>query len=422
MSDQGRFFWMRTIAVVAAACAGPVQAQTRAQTSSAAELGSVTQRADGGLAVQGVTLGSFRLFPAMTAVVSYDDNIYNRRSPEVADGYARIAPSADLRSLWSRHSLSLRLDGDSRRYFDTSSENSDQFGLDVASRYDISRTTTLSATGSVSRRIEPRGTGGDVFLAGGPNTFDEKTVSLALRTLPGRLLLEVRGNTSRFDYLDNDNGSTVIDLSFRDFVSTSAGVRAGYAVGPGAYVFVDGSRNWARYPNTGAGLIDRASDGYAVNGGVRVDLNPLVGGEISLGYLRQNFDFPQFSDVSGVSYAASVFWNPTPLLSLNLRANRSVQRAPVLASAGIDQNVFQLSADYQPTRRILVTATGQYVRSSFRGVGVADDQFSQTVTARYNLNRYVDITGAVNLRQRNANVAERDYAGKSVRFGIVAKY
>ena len=183
---------------------------------------------------------------------------------------------------------------------------------------------------------------------------------------------------------------------------------------------MDGARNWARYPNSTT--TDRASNGYSISSGVRVDLNPLIGGELSAGYIKQNFSSSLFSDVSGLSYSAAVFWNPTPLLSVHLSANRSIQRAPVIASAGIDQNALQATVDYQPLRRLLVTATGQYVRSTFRGVNVSDNQFVETLTGRYNVNRYLDLTGTVNFRQRAANVSTRDYTGSSVRLGIIAKY
>jgi hypothetical protein len=421
MLSTGNVLLGRGAIVAAMLCSGAAQAQTQTQSTTAAEQGSVTQQTDSGLAPTGVTLGSYRFFPTLSSTVSYDTNIYNRRTPEVSDGYARFAPSVDLRSLWARHSLALQVDGDVRRYFKNTSENSAQYGADVAGRYDIASNALLFVTGDIARRIEPRGTSGDVLLLGaGPNTYYQKSVGLTLRTTPGRLLFELRGNAGRYDYVDNRSGNTVVDLSFRDFVSTSLGARAGYAVGPGTYIFVDGAKNWARYPNSTT--TDRNSDGFSLNGGLRINLNPLVGGELAVGYIKQNFSSPLFSDVSGLGYSGSIFWNPTALLSLRFNANRSIQRAPVIASAGIDQSRFELSVDYAPLRRLLFTASGQYVRSAFRGLGVSDDQFVETFTGRYNVNRYIDLTGAVNFRQRSANVSTRDYTGSSFRAGIIAKY
>jgi hypothetical protein len=417
MLVSGRVFLGQAAIAASALCGGAAHAQV----TSAAEQAAVTQQSDSGLLPQGVTVGSYRLFPALSTTVTYDDNIYNRSAPVVSDGYARITPSVDLRSLWSRHSLIVRADGEFRRYLNTTSENSDQFGADVAGRMDITAETLLFVTGDFSRRIEQRGTGGDVLLAGGPNTYNQKSVGMTLRTTPGRLLLEARGNASRYNYLNNRNGATIVDLSFRDYLSKSVGARAGYAIGPGAYLFVDAGRNWARYPNS-AGLIDRASNGYSLNGGVRLDINPLIGGEVMAGYIKQNFRSVLFNDVSGIGYSAAIFWNPTPFVSLRLNAGRSVQRAPVIASAGIDQSNFTLTADYQPLRRLLVTGTLQYVRSSFRGIGISDNQFVETLTARYNINRYIDLTGTINFRQRSASIDSRDYTGSSIRTGIIAKY
>lgn len=417
MLGSGRVFLGQAAIAAAALCGGAAQAQV----ASEAEEQAVTRQADSGLLPLGITVGSYRLFPSVSTTVAYDDNIYNRSSPSISDGYGRLAPSVDLRSLWARHSLILGADGEFRRYFKTTSENSDQFGANLAGRLDISNDSLLFVTGSLARRIEQRGTGGDILLAGGPNTYDQKSVGMKLRATPGRLLVEVQGDTSRYDYLDNRNGATIVDLSFRNFLSKSVGVRAGYAVSPGAYLFVDAGKNWSRYPNS-AGLIDRASNGYTLNGGLRLDVNPLIGGELSVGYIKQNFRSPVFNDVNGLGYSAAIFWNPTSFVSLRLAANRSVQRAPVVASAGIDQNSFVLTADYQPLRRLLITATGQYVRSSFRGTGVSDNQFSETLTARYNVNRYLDLTSSVNFRQRAASIAIRDYTGNSINAGIVAKY
>ena len=408
-------------------CIFAVSAHTAPETAAAQDIeeptaqeAAVVLRQRTGLDPQGVTLGAFRLLPVLNASVSYDDNIYDRRSPDIADTYLRLNPKLELDSLWSRHGLRLTVDGDARRYLDTPSENSDQFGVNALGRIDIAPDLRLNLNGSFARRTENRGSAGDVFLGPGPNIYYQKALGVGVTATPGPLLFNLNASTTRFDYRDAVGPAGPIDLSSRAYITSTLNARAGYEVAPRIYAFASGSLNRSRYPNSQSS--GRGSNGYSVGGGLRFDLGELLGGEVRLDYMNQDFASPLYSDVSGLGYSASIFWNPTTLLSVQVQAARILERAPLVDVSAVDQNSLQVTADYELLRRLLISASLQRVRSTFRGIDRIEDRYVETVTARYNLSRFFDLTFSANLRQQSSPVSSRRYSAGQFGMGLIAKY
>lgn len=307
-----------------------------------------------------------------------------------------------------------------QRYFDRTSEDSDQFDVALTGRYDLSDDLKVSANGSIGRHIEPRGTAGDLFLPGGPNTYYQRSFGSTVTATPNRILFELGATASHFTYLDGEGPSGRVDLSYRDFTSYGSHARLGYELGPGLYGFSYGSVSFSRYPADGGAA--RGSNTYSVGAGVQLGRGDIVGGQVSLGYVNVNFKSLLYSDVHGLGYSADIFWNPTTLLSLDLKVGRQLERAPVVNSAGIDQSVVTAQANYELLRTLIVTVIATYTHSDFRGIGRTEDRFSQTVTARYTLNRFVELTGSVNFRQQTATVLERRYGGESFQLGGILRY
>jgi hypothetical protein len=412
----GRFMSGLALFLIANAASGSAEAQFVSQ----AERDSVTERGQPGIDPQGMTLGSFRAYPSLGLSAGYDDNLYNRRTPKLDDGIVTIRPAFDLASQWDRHSLRIDANADLDRHFDVTSEDTDQYGVDVNGRYDIATNYKLNVTGTYARKIEPRGTAGDVFTAGGPNAYFQKAVGLDFRAQPGHALFELSGNTARYDYVDNFGANGRIDESNRAYVSYSGRAKLGYQVGPGVYAFASGDLSAARYPNDPNS--GRESNGYAVGGGIQFGLGPLMGGEIGVNYLADDFKSPLYSDIHGLGYNASLFYNPTTLLSLQLQAARTLERAPLIQVAGIDQSAATLTANYELLRRLRVTGGFQFINSSFRGIDRTENTFVETLGTRYNINRFVDLTSSFNFRQQNATTLDRNYTGNSFKVGVLARY
>ncbi|OAN66498.1 hypothetical protein A7X12_10180 [Sphingomonas sp. TDK1] len=388
---------------------------------SLAQQSSVSARTLPGVTPQGIPVGGFRLVPALGTMIGYDDNVYNRNAPILSEGHVRFSPSLALRSSWSRHSLRLTMDGEARRYFDLKTENSNQFSTNLVGRYDLARDVRLNVSGGFAHRIEERGSATDVFIGPRPTRYNQTSAGLGVALTPGRMLFRLDGSATKFSYLDSRAADgSVVDLGGRDFETASLTARGGYEVRPGIYLFASGSVNRARYPRPQA--IDRASDGYTAGGGLQFDLGDVVGGEVTVTYLKQRFVSSLFRDVGGLGYSTKLYWNPTTLLSLELVAMRTLQRAPLQDVSALDQDIVRLTADYEVLRRMVITGAVEHLRTNFRGIGRSENRLVSSLSGRYNLTRFIDLTASVSFRNQSSAIATRNFDASEIRVGAVAKY
>ena len=103
--------------------------------------------------------------------------------------------------------------------------------------------------------------------------------------------------------------------------------RISYLVTEGSRVFADFSYNWQDYKG---GMDD--SDGWQALAGVEFDITHLLRGELGIGYMEQYFQTS--GTEAGISYHAGLTWNPTPLMTVNLSADRAVESSAYADTLG----------------------------------------------------------------------------------------
>lgn len=383
-----RVIGSRGLLLASLACAACIGSHgAAAQTLGVyAENDTVLTRSRPGYDAIGLNLGGFRAYPRLSADIGYTDNLYAATAPKVSDVYASIRPRLSLESQWSRHRLQLVLDADVRRYADRTSENSVQFGAAAIGQVDVDSTARFDGRMSVARRIEPRGSTGDLFIGGEPIRYDQFSGMASGTKDFGRMIVRVTGNFEEFHYDNQTLNGTVLDLSARNYRTVAGTARVGYSFGPGLAAFVSGSVNRSSYLDQ-ANLLNRDSSGYNVLGGIAFGFSRLLQGEVAVGYLDQSFENSTFPDIRGFAYSASLNWNPTRLLSLSGRASRTIQRSPIVGIAGVTQDDVSFNVDYELLRNLIVGARAGYTVSDFRGGPRVDHVLTGELSARYMMNR-----------------------------------
>lgn len=419
-------FGSRGLLLASAACAACVLPQgAAAQTLGVyAENDTVLTRSRPGYDAIGLDLGGFRAYPRLAADLGYTDNLYAATAPKVSDVYASLRPRLSLDSQWSRHRLQLVLDADIRRYADRTTENSVQFGAAANGQVDIDSTSAIEARASFARRIEPRGSTGDLFIGGEPITYDQLSGMVSGSKEFGRMIVRLSGNFEEFQYADQTVNGTLLDLSARNYRTVAGTARVGYSFGPGLAAFVSGSVNRSSYLDQ-ANVLNRDSTGYNVLGGVAFGFSRLLQGEVAIGYLNQSFENSAFHNIKGFAYSASLNWNPTRLLSLSGRASRTIQRSPIAGIAGVTQDDVSLSVDYELFRNLIVGARAGYTVSDFRGSPRVDHAISGELNARYLMNRNFAFTlspGHVRSRPSGAKSSGRFFDVNRILAGTTLQF
>lgn len=367
----------------------------------------------------GIQLGGFTAFPSLTLSTGYDDNIFSRETPKTGDGFYSIEPNLSVRSNWSRNSLGLDLDGRFNRYYSDSVNNNDQYSAKANGTYEVSRTFLISADGGYTHAAEPRGSYGDIFTGGDPIEYNEYYGDVSVSNQFNRISTRLSGSFNQYDYDNVRINGQDISLKYRNYQSISGTGRISYSIGPRLQAFVQGQLNQGRYTDQTADTINRNSHGYQVLGGVAFGLTELLYGEVALGYLHQSYENAAFFTSKGLSYSATLHWNPTELITVTGNVNRSVERAALTDTPSVILSGGNLSADYELLRNLILHFGATYQTASYKGEDRRDHLFTGTVGAKYLINHLMDATLTYNYRnQRSSGIFARQYTGNRITVGI----
>jgi hypothetical protein len=404
------------VLAVAAAVPSCANGETVQTYTVGTETIPVAERAHEGYEAVGIEAGGFTILPAVDTAVAYDTNVNAVAVNKRADGYFSFTPVVNIRSDWSSNQLDLHADYGTHRYFTIPINDFDQYGVSLNGLLDISRDTHLTASGSIGKRVEPRGTEGDTLSNGPPVSYRLITTETELVQDLGRVQAQFTGNYAQYHYNDDVIAGVPIDLTFRNNSSYSEEARINYGLSPRISLYVEGSLNQSRYSVKVAG-VDRDSHGIQALSGVTFDVTALLSGQIGIGYIQQSFNSPEFPKVSGFDYNAQVTWNVTTLSTLTFRADRSIQRSPLAGIAGIIASNFGVVLDHELRRNILLRGGVAYSSNAYDGTSQVNHRLGLNASVRYLLNRHITLGLADNYtrqRQGGVVVSETSYTRNQI--------
>ncbi|MFM5885580.1 MAG: outer membrane beta-barrel protein [Novosphingobium sp.] len=351
------------------------------------------------------------LKPGIDATVLHDTNIYNQATNARSDTLAIVRPGLQLATDWSRHQLKLDATADLRRYFRTPNENSEQWQIGGLASLDLANRTKFEVSAEIARRIELRGTAGDAFNTDRPVHFLEKRVAAQIARTGGRLELIGGGSLSRLNYGDASLNAVTIDLSGRDVVLRQAHVRANYRLGPKLGLFADLSGNQVDYvTNPGT---SRNSSGYGVLAGLHYQVSALLDAEVAAGHIRQSFKDPLLRPVSGINYAVTLNWTPTPRWKITAAGHRSIEPGPLANVPAIVRSNFDLKVQRAVSDQVLIEFGSGFVRESYRGLARNDNRYFGQVAVSYRLSSRLLASVLGGYRKQNSTEPGRSYDGFS---------
>ena len=407
---------MRTLTCSAiAACI----ALTAPQIAQAQDLGSnfkrdknvsVRQRPRPDYEATGQKAGGFTLYPRVTVDFEHNDNIYASATGKVDDNIWRVKPELAVRSDWSRHALGFFAGGNIIRYSDNGTEDAEEYTLSANGRVDIARGSNITGSVQTQHLVEPRTNPTSPSAAAEPVEYDLNQGSIVLTKEFNRLRLIGRVEDKDFNYDDVRRtvplaGVATIDQDFRDRNELTYGGKAEYAVSPDTALYVSALGNKKDYDDNTVAT-DRTSDGYVLGVGANFDVSELVRGDVQVGYMKQSYDNPLFTDIDGFSALGRLEWFPTQLTTVGLNGSRSIEESTAVGSQGYISNNIGASIDHELLRNVLLSAAYTHGKDNYKGVDRDDKRDNFSATATYLLNRRVGLFLTYNyLKQESSGAA-----------------
>jgi len=398
--------------VLAGALAWPVLAAGQNSADRRAGLETVENRVRPGMAGTGFQAGLLRVVPSVGVGVIATDDLYARREPRVADIGASLSPSLRVQSQWDRHALTLRGDSQFERYARHGAEGTDRYGAGIGGRIDIGHATQVNLDAAVDRRIEARGTTGDTLFGIKPIAYRQVSLGGSVEQGIGTTRLAFDLRFDRFHYFNRQDGAQTIVLAPRDYEALAGGGKVIHPVSAVVAITAALRLNTTRYPHENPAEATRRSHGYAVMAGLAFGRGRILEGDAALGYLHQHFASPAYPTIAGLAYDANLHWHVTPLTTVSLAANKTLQRSPIIDVAGIEQQQFGLGAAHELLRTLILRPSVSYTVNRFRGGARVDRYASADLSATWQAARHIEVEGALRhaLGRTNAPVAKvREY-------------
>ena len=335
---------------------------------------TVTERSRPELDPQGVSLGSFNLFPRLGVGLVQNSNIFATNEIVVDDLIVMIEPELILKSDWNRNELEIGIDWVAARYDDVTTEDYDDWRIWVDGGVDIGR-GELAGLLRHADLHEPR-TSPDNRRGIKPTlyTFDEFRIGYGqpFGQFSGGLEFERRS----LDYDDTITFTGVINNDDRDRSRNDLKVRVGHQTSPTLQPFLQLAVTEVNYDQQfDRNGFERSSDGFDLVGGTEMDLSGDTVGEVFIGYIRRNYDDPTFATVDGPIFGGKVTWNVTGLTTLVFSGDRLITGTTIADAAGIVNTGIGFELNHELIRSLILSLDVAANNEDFQGIDRDDDIF-----------------------------------------------
>jgi hypothetical protein len=371
----------------------------------------------------GMRLGSFIFLPKIDVSETYNDNIFSTQKDKDHDLITRVQPEIALESDWNNHALNFSAGSDVGRYQRSDSENYEDYNVSLSGQIDVRRDTNITAGISYATSHEDRGSPDD---SGGisPTETSDLNSRLGVSNKWNRVTLDVGLAAVVKDYDDVGlSGGTISNNDDRDRKKYTLSTRLGYEIVPAYEGFVTASYNKINYDSglDDAG-VNRDSDGYAVTAGTRIDLSGSVTGDVSIGYLRQDYDDATLENITGPTVGAALTWNVTNLTTLKGSVDRTISQTTQAGASGSLTTKIGGSVDHELRRNVLLGGNLSGSTQKYRGNGREDDLYVAGAYARYLLNRSFNVSANYDFSRKNSNAANSSYSQNVFLIRLTAQY
>ena len=381
----------------------------------------------------GITLGSFKLYPAIDITTGVDNNVFATNNvatgtttpttPTTLSLSTVVAPSLALRSDWLNHSINFLLGGGFGFYASAPTQNYQNYFLIVNGKIDVREDLAVAYSFGYRRATEALGTA-NVTFAQAPTVAESVPVTLELTKRFNRVSVGVGGSATRAWFTDHSVITTSsLDAQNRNRNAYEEHVRLGYDLSEDVTLFILPSITQTRYDlNPDTLGQSRDSNTGAMNFGASWIINPTSTLSGSVGYAVSS---GALGSTSAYTFGLAGTWNGYAPLSLRPSLTRGISetalsayRNTISTTLGIEY-AYQLSeefalvggfsyslADYQPADQAALgqaTAAGArtdaFARGSIGFLWQPRPQFSIGPIFEYTQGSSTDSTGPAYTRQ-----------------------
>ncbi len=389
---------------------------------TSAEKFSVPKRGRPEFSPLGLRYRSFIILPFLTSGLNFDNNIYSSKNIR-SDFIVRNEAGINIRSDWSRHLLNLHLSADDYRYLEYYSENRTDVRMEIDNRLDFTSDWSFSNNATILRGHENREQAENLpGITAEPTAYTFIALSSALTHNNSFGKSRIKGSIKSYDYHDvSAVAGGYVEQDHRDSIEYQLAVHQSYNLNSGYEIFGELTGDMRNFRNI-AGYADRDASGYRINTGLRFEVTEVMAGSIGIGKQVRNFSNADIEDVSAVTLYASLLWNPTRLMTINMSLKREISDTQYLNASGKILTKFSAEFNYEILRNVIGSLKADYLLEEYRGISRDDESWSAEINLEYLINNKYSLDGYVRYKGRNSNLDNLDFDKTVIGTNIKIKF
>jgi len=236
----------------------------------------------------------------------------------------------------------------------------------------------------------------------------------------GRLELRASILADRTQYEDGKltNGN-VLRLSRDNYTATGLRGRLSYEVTPGISPFAEITVDTRRRDEAiDASGFARNSTGISARAGSTFEISRVLTGEISGGYATRKYNDARLASLGGATLDASLVWAATPLTTVTLRAQTSLNETTIAGAAGSVSRTGTVQIDHALLRNFNLGAVSVWQNNNYRGISLSENILTGTLCADYSLARSIVVRGSYTHTRLKSSQAGSDYTANVFLLGL----
>ena len=381
--------------------------------------GAEAEAEDNPYAPLGLRIGTFNVTSTFEQGVTWTSNANYSTKPAPAV-LSETALRLNAISDWSRHSAVINAFGVYRKSIDGEEVTEPSIGFDATLNLDIRE--DLRAIAKLGYDLRPESADSPVPLPVSVSRplRHELTGSLGLEKDVGKFRFAVTGEIERLGYDDAKlGGGGTLSQEERNSTLFTGALRTGYQISPALTPFVEleiGRRNYDIAVDSNGDA--RSSDRYGASIGTEVDLGEKLVGEVSVGWINEQFDGSTLSDISGLTAEGDLTWSPERGTDVNFNASTTVEGTTTAGDSGsiLYSGTVALKRELR-SNLTLNASLGASWREYLSKPG-NDLTLRAETSLTWWLNRYAGITGRYRYEGLQSTLANRDTTTNSVYLGV----
>jgi hypothetical protein len=393
---------MASVFVLSAAAVG-TEARCEGLLPARTDVAGGRSQDSGGDKVQlGVWSGSLQL----QTRGGYNSNLFGTETDPTGAGFLVLAPALTVQNDWGREAMDLSVRGTFTRYFDHSTQDTDEYAVRGGGHVKLGEATVQLAA-SIAEVAEERGTNGTPVSTGPSSMYHSVGQRLEVQHENGPVTLSIGAEHETLRYSDIVGlDGTEVSQGFRDSETWNVAGRASYLPSDkaGLSFFIVFEHANVPIPH------NYGTESVNIGGTVAIDTG-LVRLTLGGGWLNRNFSNPDFRDFSGWIYDGSLDWYATPLMTFSFRANRGLTNSGVPTVGNVVTSLYSANLAYELLRNLLIGGRLAWRHERFPEIGQTAGSATQEINGEFSFNRFVAIGayGRFECNHSSVTFTERRY-------------